>query len=173
MKINKFAVMSSLIAVLGLSAAAQSAVLPMKIESFTLASGLTASAAATPSLSVKSVPLQLLPSTPMLPSFPGPVSGPRSLPGRAFPLPLSLPSALSTAHEFPGDDIHLDWSFLDGDEGSAALVTNGRGPKPLIPKGAAAQLTFAAEAAEKNSPIRAGADELFDRARQRVLVSVP
>ncbi|MFI5347365.1 MAG: hypothetical protein ACHQ51_13405 [Elusimicrobiota bacterium] len=172
MKINH-RVVSLFVSVIGFSGAAQSAVLPMKMPSFSLPSGLSASASLTPALSVKSVPLPILPSAPVLPAFPAPVQGPMSLPGAAVPLPLSLPSELSIHHEFPDNEIHLDWSFLDGDEGAAALVSNDRGPKPLTPKGAAAQLQFAAKAARKSPLVQVSADQLFDHSRPRQLVSLP
>ena len=163
----------SLFAVIGFSIPARSAVLPMKIPSFPLTPSLASSAALTPPLSVKSVPLPLLPSAPILPCFPAPIQGPISLPGAHVPLPLSLPSQLSMPQEFPDHDTHLDWSFLDGDDHAAAMVAHSPAPKPLSPKGAAAQLIFAAKTAKKRGFIHIGPDELFDQASPRLLVALP
>ncbi|MDE2143067.1 MAG: hypothetical protein KGJ84_11720 [Elusimicrobia bacterium] len=157
MKRNRLVVASAL-SVLGLSSFSLGAVLPTRLPSFELPSGLIVSA-----------PLP----APMLPSFPAPVPGPMSLPGAAVPLPLALPSVLVPAASLPANEFHLDWRHLDGDEGAAALVAADRGPKPLPPAGAAAQLTFAAKAAKPSRRLHVGADVLFDHARPRVLVALP
>jgi hypothetical protein len=133
------------------AAAAEAAVLPVRILPFAALSVGVAAAAAAP-LALKALSL---PSAPLsLPSLPAPVSGPMSLPGPASPLP--LPQAV----ELAPDDIHLDWSFLDGPDAAVVVLPRGRGPKPLPPAGAAAQLTFAAK----------GAARLFDHARPLVLI---
>lgn len=155
-----------------LTPAVRAAVLPVEAAALPL-SGASLSAAAAPSaaLTLKSVPLPLMPSAPSLPSFPAPVQGPMRLPGAERPLPLALPAQLPSAlpASLPSSKYHLDWSFLDDQDGeaSAAVVPAGPGPKPLPPSGAAAQLTFASRAAKKD--LAGVVSAVFDRSR--VLVS--
>lgn len=155
----------------------------MKKTNRVLALGLLLPLAASVSAAVIPVRLPgmvpLTPTVPVLslPSFPAPVEGPRRLPSAPFegslqlpgaPLPLPLPPQ---PLELPSQEIHLDWSFLDGDAGTAPVVApRGRGPKPLPPAGASAALKFASEGAKKGEGLKRVGDELFDHARPRVLL---
>lgn len=142
-----------------LSVSASAAIAPIKLPAASLG-GLSAALAAP---SIKSVALPVLPAA----SFPSPLSinVPVSLPGAAHPLPLSLPARLDDA------EIHLDWSFLDrGGDAAAVAVTPHRGPKPLPPAGAAAQLQFASEAVKAANAGRLDARVVFDHSRTGLLV---
>jgi hypothetical protein len=145
----------------GLSAAADAAVIPVNLPILGVVPASLAGAAA--SLSGAAA-LTSAASSPSLP-----VSGPISLPGAAVPLPLPQPVQLALPR---AEDYHLDWSHLDGGAAAAAVLPRPRGPKPLPPAGASAQLNFAAAAAKK-AGVRIVADALFDAARPhaaRVLV---
>lgn len=110
-----------------------------------------------------SVDVPQLPHT--LPSFPhNPTRAiiPMRFPGVNNPLPLPMPARMASA-----DDTHLDWSFLDGDAAAGMLIPADRGPKPLPPAGAGADLHFVKTVADR--PVRVGADPFFDQAKVVVL----
>lgn len=156
--------------------AARAVVLPVDLPALSvLPSAVSAAPAVLSSRPLSAAPLSA--STPMIPALipapalPAPSAGlplivPARLPGVKNPLP--VPQTLQASSPLSSlDDVHLDWDFLDLDGGPAALPVTAprpRGPKPLPPAGAAAQLKFASEGA-KPGLVRVGADPLFDQAR--------
>lgn len=86
-------------------------------------------------------------------------------PALTMPVAAYIPAAASAA-EAP----KLDWSFLDEDDGtSASPARTGRGPKPVSPVSARAQLDRASRAARKAlSKVYIGSDPVFDRGPLRV-----